>query len=364
MVAKRVESLSLVFPAYNEEGNIQAVLEAAEKAGRQLTNNLEILIVNDGSNDRTAELVRQAAITNPSIKLINNSTNLGYGQTVWRGLKAAKSDWLFFSDADSQFDLAEIGKLLARTDKHRVVIGYRAQRQDPFFRLVNARLWGRLVDAFFGLGVKDIDCAFKLFHRTALDNVEVLSGGATFSAELLIRLKKNGQLFAEVPVTHLPRPTGQTTGAKPAVIIRALRELWRLYRTTDLGRTWLRDVVKFGLVGLVATAIDFYLLNFFYLQHHYSIYLATLFSYLTAAVFGYLANSFWTYRRLQQGFELSGLAKYVTISGVGLSLTELVIGLLNPGLGLDHNLSKLVAVILVFAWNFWANSRWTFKANA
>lgn len=360
----RLPSLSLVFPAYNEEANVDELVAAALKAGQTVTDELEVIVVNDGSRDQTAAKIQAWSQKDSRVRSVDNEKNLGYGRTVWNGLQAATKDWVFFSDADLQFDLKEIRHLTAHSPNFDVVIGYRAPRRDPLMRLVNAKSWNMLVRLMFGLKIKDLDCAFKLFRRRVLTDIEIQSGGATFSAELMTRLQQRGITFKEVPVTHLPRQAGSATGAKPAVIIRAFKELFAMYRLTDLARPLWRifnDLWRFAAVGVISTLIDIVLLNFFLNQVGLALAWAIFWAYGVGAINGYLLNNRWTYHRLNRRPGLIGLAEYVTISFVGLGLTELIIHYLIR-FGLNVNLDKIIAVFLVFLWNFFGNRWLTFRS--
>lgn len=229
----KLSSLSIFFPAYNEEANIAETIRQADEMAQSVTNTYEIIIVNDGSKDKTQQVVQNTLTQFPKARLITHEQNKGYGEALLTGLRNAQHEWVFFSDSDLQFDLNQIHDLIPFTDTHDVVIGYRAPRNDPFMRKVNAWGWKVLNRLMFGLRVKDIDCAYKLFKKTSLDPVlpDMQSGGAMISAELLIRLIRNGANVKEVPVRHFPRKAGSPTGAKPSVILRAFRELWHVYRT-------------------------------------------------------------------------------------------------------------------------------------
>lgn len=234
-----VLSISAVLPAYNEEQVIAASAAAMVKTLESLNADYEVIIVNDGSRDRTAEIVTQLGIENPRIRLVTHEVNQGYGAAVWTGFLSAEKDLVFLTDGDKQFDVDELKLLLPMMDGADMAIGYRAKRADPPLRLLNAWGWKLLVNTLFGYTARDIDCAFKLFRRRILDRVEVHSRGATLSAEFLIKARRLGYIIRERPVSHYPRPAGQATGAKPAVILRAFRELWQLRLTleSDLAQT-------------------------------------------------------------------------------------------------------------------------------
>jgi glycosyltransferase involved in cell wall biosynthesis len=188
-------SLSVFFPAYNEEENIENSVREAERVLQVLTNDYEIIVVNDGSKDATGSIADRLAEENQRVKVVHHSPNQGYGAAVWSGMQAATKDYIFFTDADLQFKLEEITCLIEHIDTYDVVIGYRAKRQDPPLRLLNAWGWNLLNRIAFGLTIRDVDSAFKLFKREVVQHVPVISRGAMFSAELMIRLERQGIVF-------------------------------------------------------------------------------------------------------------------------------------------------------------------------
>jgi glycosyltransferase involved in cell wall biosynthesis len=224
---KKIKSLSLCFPAYNEERIITKTVEEATIVGNLFCENFEIVIVDDGSKDKTPIILDYLSKTNNRLKVIHQKLNKGYGAALSKVLHSATKELIFFSDSDLQFNLREITKLIKYINDYDVVIGYRNNRKDPYIRLINAKLWGVLNRIFFGLKVRDIDCAFKLFHHRVINDLQLESHGAMVSAEMLIKIFDLGYKVKEVPVTHLPSPnkTFGTTGAKPTVIVKALKEL-------------------------------------------------------------------------------------------------------------------------------------------
>lgn len=231
VTAARVPALSFFFPAHNEEANIEALVAEALEVLPSLADEFEVIAVDDGSKDRTPEIADRLAAQDPRVRVVHHEVNQGYGAAVRSGLRAARFDLVSFTDGDRQFKVADLTRLLermAKSDKPDVVVGYRLKRADPFIRTAYARAYRLALNIFFRLGVRDVDCAFKLFRRSALEGIRLESGGAFMSAELLIKLKQRGRRIAEVGVPHYPRTAGSPTGAKPSVIFRAMRDFWRL----------------------------------------------------------------------------------------------------------------------------------------
>jgi glycosyltransferase involved in cell wall biosynthesis len=221
--------ISLVFPAFNEAENLPALLESATSIGEGLELDFEIVIVDDGSQDRSQELLAISCAGNPRIRAVHHAANRGYGAALRSGLREARGELVFFSDADLQFDLGEIRRLLEHAEEFDIVAGYRAPRRDPWIRRVIAGVWGGIVRALFGLPVRDIDCAFKVFRREVLDAIPIESIGAFVNTEILARARAAGFAIKQVPVSHRRRRSGRQTGAHPRVIMRALIELSQLY---------------------------------------------------------------------------------------------------------------------------------------
>jgi glycosyltransferase involved in cell wall biosynthesis len=221
--------LSLVFPVFDEEANVGPLLASAVALGRRLGQSFEIVVVDDGSRDESALRIAAACARHPEITSVSHASNRGYGAALRTGLRAARGALVFFSDADLQFDLAELTDLLAHTESFDVVAGVRTPRRDPWGRRVLAWGWGTLVNALFDLRVRDIDCAFKLFRREVLDAMPIASLGALVNTEILVRARAAGFRIRQVPVTHRPRPAGRAKGATPRVIVRALVELATLH---------------------------------------------------------------------------------------------------------------------------------------
>jgi len=220
-------TISLVLPAYNEADNIEPMVAEATPALEANADGHEIIVVDDGSSDGTAAVTRRVMEAYPNVRLVEHPVNKGFGAAVFSGFTSAKMDWIFYTDADRQFVLSELERFVPCMDGADLIAGYRAPRRDPFMRVFYGKGWSALCTLMFGYTVRDVDCGFKLFRREIIENLapQISSRGATFSIEWLVRAKRAGYRFVELPVTHQPRVAGSQTGANIDVIVRAFREL-------------------------------------------------------------------------------------------------------------------------------------------
>jgi hypothetical protein len=222
------QSLSVIFPAFNEEANIRSVVEDACRIISKFAPVFEIVVVNDGSEDRTGEMCDDLAMEFSDVRVVHHARNRGYGAAVKTGIEQARYDVIFFTDSDGQFDLREVATLLEQTDAYDIVAGYRARRHDPPHRLLFAWGWNILVRCVLGIKIRDIDCAFKAFKRHVFDSIQIQSTGAMVNAEIFAQASAFGMTVKELPVSHFPRRHGEPTGDNVAVISKAFRELTRM----------------------------------------------------------------------------------------------------------------------------------------
>lgn len=358
-------SISLFFPAYNEKKQIAKTLARAEKTMSKLNQEYELIVVNDGSKDKTGEIAEKLAKQNPRIRVVHHIQNQGYGQAVLSGILASQYEYVCLIDADLQFKISEITKLLQYIPEYDAVIGYRKKRKDPFMRLVNAFGWNVLNRMIFGLKVKDIDCAFKIIKREKVVNLPLQSKGAMISAEILIRLKRNNVTFKEVPVTHLPNKKASTTGAKPKVIYRAFKELFSLAQG-DLGGNAFFEAIKFGIIGVANTGIDFtlyYLLtrgNIFFSDD--KVFIKGL-SFFAGSIFSFVLNRSWTFQKGNKA-TLREIVKFYAGILIGLFINVTVTYQLLNKTGFHDLFIVLLATGSTFLWNFIISKFWVFKKNS
>lgn len=227
---KKLNNISIFFPFWNEEKNIEKVVNDAIPIAQEIADKWEILIIDDGSTDKTLEKAKRIENSNSNIKVISHVPNRGYGAALKEGFENAKYDYVVFADGDGQFDFSEVRNFLGEIEDNDIVIGYRKKRQDNVIRhlLMNMlKVWDYI---FFGFWFKDIDCGFKMFKKGALKEIMPLrSEGAMITTEILAKSVRKKLKIKQVEVTHFPRKFGDQSGANLPVIIRAILEsllLW------------------------------------------------------------------------------------------------------------------------------------------
>jgi glycosyltransferase involved in cell wall biosynthesis len=228
-------SISVFFPCYNEQDNVALTTEQAVGVLEKLNADFEVIIVNDGSADATGKIADNIARGDSRVKVVHHPTNLGYGAALRSGFRAATKELVFYTDGDGQFNVSEMPPLLPLIKEYDIVSCYRLDRQDNLVRKINAWCWTKLVCFMFGMKIRDIDCAFKLYKREIFDNIEMKSSGALIDTEILARALRKGYTITQKGVHHYPRTAGTQTGAKFTVILRAFRELFKLYRQIQSG---------------------------------------------------------------------------------------------------------------------------------
>ena len=228
-----INELSVFFPCYNEEKNIEATVDKAVKVLENTAKKWEIIIVNDGSKDKTGDVALKIQKKYSGIKIVTHSPNRGYGAAFKSGLYNAKYQWIGFTDSDGQFDFAEIKNFIATQNKTKadIVIGYYLGRKVSKAVIISSKIWELIVFILFGLKVKDIDCGFKFISKKVVDAIPKLQAerGAFISSEFLIKAKKAGFKIVEIGVHHYPRTEGQATGRQLKVILKSFSDLFKLW---------------------------------------------------------------------------------------------------------------------------------------
>ena len=254
------KGVSVVIPAYNEQDNVAKCLTQVYAVIKKLKLDAEIILVNDGSKDKTEQIAKSFLSKVPILKIVTNRPNRGYGGSLKAGFNAASKNLIAFFPADNQFDFSQISLLLEKmnTTNADIVSGIRAHDQDfSLYRKILRWVWNTLVRAIFGYLATDVDCGFKLFRRRILSKVNLSSDGAMIDTQLFAGARARGMKIAEVPVTHLPRLAGQSTGGNFKVGFKALREFiffwWQLKQEllTERGK----NVFRWEAIAIVAILV-------------------------------------------------------------------------------------------------------------
>lgn len=227
---KKLKNLTIFFPFWNEEKNVEPVVSKAAAIAGEFAHEWEILIIDDGSSDGTLKAAEVLAAKNHKIRVISHSPNRGYGAALKEGFDNAKYDFVVFTDGDGQFDFGECVKFVENIEEVDMVIGYRKKRRDTISRDILMRLLKIWDYIFFRFWFKDIDCGFKMFKKEALSEIMPLrSEGAMITTEILAKAVRKKLKIKQVEVEHYPRQFGKQTGANIAVVVRAILEtliLW------------------------------------------------------------------------------------------------------------------------------------------
>ena len=219
-------SISVVLPAYNEEKNIKKAVENALSALEKISDDYEVIVIDDGSKDKTGEIAN--SLQTEKVRVIRHEKNKGYASALRTGFESAKKELIFFTDADNQFDLGELRKFVPLVNYADVIVGYRMNRKDPLHRLIMSKGYNFLIKILLGIKVRDVDCAFKLFKREVLQNIGIEHKGWLVNTELLAKIVKKDYKIKEVPVMHYPRTEGRSTVKPVSTIINTFLDLIKL----------------------------------------------------------------------------------------------------------------------------------------
>lgn len=218
-------SISYFCPAYYDEGNLPRIIPEAVKVLKAVTADYEIIIVEDSSPDNTAKVADRLAKQFPGVRVIHHGSNKGYGRALRTGFLEAKSDIIAYTDGDGQFDINELPEMLQLLESADVVTGFRFEREGPLWRKIISRIYNKMIGFGFGLKLKDVNCAFKVYKRDVIKMMNIESKSAFVNGEMLVKAKKNGFKIKEIGVHHYPRGSGISSGTKPGFILLSFWEM-------------------------------------------------------------------------------------------------------------------------------------------
>jgi len=231
----RINSLSICFPAYNDGGTIASMVLTARIAARQITDDYEIIVVDDGSRDHTAAVLAEISQLVPELRVIQHPQNCGYGAALTSAFEASSRDWIFYTDGDAQYNPLELDRLVnGLHDSVDVVNGYKTIRNDPWIRIILGGIYNWMMKFAFGLRLKDVDCDFRLMRRAIFDVIHLESNTGSICVEMIWKIQNAGYHFAEVPVSHYHRQYGISQFFNWRRLLRTARHLITLWRDLEL----------------------------------------------------------------------------------------------------------------------------------
>ena len=244
---KKLESVSAFFPAYNDAATISSMVIATLLTLPKVTDDYEVIVVNDGSPDHTGEMLKELARVYPQVRVISHEKNRGYGGALRSGFAAATKTWIFYTDGDAQYDPRELTRLAgAVTEDCDVVNGFKIVRSDPMHRILIGRLYHTIVRLLFGFRLRDVDCDFRLMRRAVFDKITLSSTSGTICLEMVKKLQDQGFRFEEVPVHHYHRAHGKSQFFNFPRLIKTAKQLMGLWwdlvvRKKHLETNWSRN---------------------------------------------------------------------------------------------------------------------------
>jgi glycosyltransferase involved in cell wall biosynthesis len=361
--------VSLFFPSYNEEGNVQDVVKNALAAFEGKGIPFELIIVNDGSKDKTGQIAERLAKKHKEVKVFHHNPNQGYGAALQTGFTNAKFPYVGYMDGDGQFDAADfVNKLLPQLATADLVTGKRVHRADPAIRKLNAYLWNILAKVLFQMKINDVDCGMKVIKREVLQKLHLKYNYATICQELHFKTQDMGYVTKQVPVIHKPRLVGVQTGANPFVILNSLVQLFQMRLEMWVDKYWKGDIlsslkslpriVRFGLVGAVCFFIQLGVLTLLVELYSISPLVANIPAFTVATGINFFLSWRITWNDRREGLSARN------------SLTRFfVLGVINEGFFAAFNATVsykpalILAVLLTTGVNYLLYSKFVFPAK-
>ena len=222
---KKLKSISAFFPVYNDEGTIKLMVDRLNSVLKKVADDYEIIIVDDCSPDNSGEIADKIARKDKKVRVIHHKENKGYGGALKSGFYGSKKDWVFYTDGDAQYNVAELESLVPFAEEYDVVTGYKINRADGLYRDFVSSAYNVFVRIFFNLKTKDVDCDFRLMKRKIFDKIKLKTNGSSLDLEMMKKIQDHGFSVRNVPVHHYKRIHGESQAFKPARILKTIKEL-------------------------------------------------------------------------------------------------------------------------------------------
>jgi len=362
-IKKKIE-LSVFFPFHNEESNCeQTIINAYE----YLNNNIydfEIIAVDDGSTDKTSQILETLQRKIPELRIVTHQKNIGYGGALQSGFENATKNLIFYTDGDGQFNINELDNLIPLITDCDIVSCFRANRQDNIYRLLLAICFNYTIYILFGLKLKDIDCAFKLYKKEVIDNTRpYFTLGGMIDTEMLVKASRANYNIKQIPVNHYARKFGASSGGNIKVVLRAFNELLLLWYKLNIKNLYLikkyKKFIIYCSIGLIGAIVDFGI--FFGLLNYTNInyQLSNILSSSTGILNNFLFNSFFNFKKTNQLGRRLIFFYAIGLLGIVISSGLLFIGV--DSFHMNPLIAKLGTVIIVAIIQFNLNKKITFK---
>lgn len=222
-------SISAFFPVYKDEGTVKLMVSRLRKTLSELTNDYEIIIVDDCSPDKSGQIADELAKKYRNIEVIHHKKNKGYGGALKSGFDAATKDLIFYTDGDAQYDVSELKNLIKHIDNYDFVTGIKIKRADKFYRILASNIYYNIIKLLFGIKIKDISGDFRLFRKEVVNNLNLKSNSGTICLEMVKKIQDRKFRIKEVYVKHYPRVSGDSSYFNPIDILKTLLELVPLW---------------------------------------------------------------------------------------------------------------------------------------
>lgn len=352
---EKLKEVSAFFPAYNEEKNIENMVRQAEKVLGEVAEKYEIIVIDDGSKDRTAEIVNQISTGNERVRLVSHKKNMGYGMALRTGFKSCKYEWMVFTDSDGQFDFSEFPNFIEEQRKTGadLVVGYYRKRAVPFKRKFNTFIWQLIIRALLGLKIRDIDCGFKFIRKRVIDEMTLISErGAFISTEFLSKAVQHKYKIVEIPVNHYPRKAGDATGADIKVILNSFKDLYKVKKR----------FILFFFVGATSTLLSLVIFNILFWAG-FTFQLSLVLSLLSSVAYNFLMNRNLTFSAKtgpikQQLFRYAIV--YLISHGMNFLASSIMAGILGEGT-INANIAVMIGIAVSIPFSFMGYLLWAFK---
>ncbi len=224
------DGISLFFPVYNDEKTVRRVTEKAIKLLTSLSTQFEIIIINDGSPDKSGEIADQLSKECENVRVIHHEVNKGYGSAIRTGLSNAKYPWIFFTDGDDEYDVFDFLKLYRLKDYYDLIITFRYVKAYSGKRQFISGVYNMVLRWLFRTNYRDISTGLRMIRKSLVEQLVLQSTSPFIGAELTIRTMLKGYRVGEVGIQTFPREFGKGASTSLKNIMATIKDMLRIYK--------------------------------------------------------------------------------------------------------------------------------------